>query len=395
MDAPADHPDAAGRGLEESNELAAALRIRLARGIGSTLSGRLLRTFGAPTRVLRAGRGELTRVRGVGAAHHRALGAPALDRAVAEEQEWLGHLGARVHWLGSPGYPAPLAQLPDPPGLIWIRGELVPEDQVAVAIVGTRACTEYGRRTAYRLAFDLARSGFTIVSGLARGIDGAAHQGALDAGGRTIGVCGCGLAVRYPAANADLLESIPDRGALLCELPCRFPPRPQNFPARNRLLCALALAVIIVEAPRGSGALITADLALDQGREVLAVPGPIDQPASAGTNSLIQAGAGVVTSADDVISELAPRLHALGAAPASASPAPTTARPAPRLQPEEASLVELVRRCQGGLSEIVERSGLEPAELQTRLLDLELRGIIEKLPGNRFRVLIPEQPGRA
>jgi DNA processing protein len=228
-------------------------------------------------------------------------------------------------------YPSNLRHVPDPPPVLFVRGGVLPGDRSAVALVGTRRATDYGRAVADRLARDLARAGVTLVSGLARGIDTAVHHAALDAGGRTLAVLGNGLDQVYPAHNAGLARQIVDRhaGALVSEFPPGVPPESVNFPRRNRIISGLSLVTVILEAGERSGALITADFALEQGREVLVVPGNIFSPTWAGTNCLLKQGATPVTSADDILEvlnstarstvsalatpELAPEQHELGA----------------------------------------------------------------------------------
>lgn len=210
-------------------------------------------------------------------------------------------------WLlipGDPRYPERLRQLAYAPPVLYVRGTIQPEDDLALAVVGTRKATPYGRQAAARLSQQVAAQGVTIISGLAQGIDAAAHQGALNAGGRTFAVLGCGIDRVYPRQHAELAHQISSSGALISEFPLGTPPSGVNFPRRNRLISGLALGVLIVEAPETSGALITAEIALEQGREVFAVPGNIFNPAGRGTNRLIQDGAKLVTNVADILDEL-------------------------------------------------------------------------------------------
>ncbi|MER3438938.1 MAG: DNA-protecting protein DprA [Chloroflexota bacterium] len=224
--------------------------------------------------------------------------------ALEKEIERLDKLGVRVVTLADADYPPLLAQIPSPPPVLYVRGSLQPDDATAVAIVGTRRATAGGREIASRLARELAEAGVTIVSGLARGIDGVAHQAALDAGGRTLAVLGSGVNVIYPPEHRQLAQRIVDAGALISDYPPDTQPDAVNFPPRNRIISGLSLGVVIVEAPEKSGALITCDFAADQGREVFVVPGSVLSHATQGSNRLLRDGARVVLSAEDVLEDL-------------------------------------------------------------------------------------------
>ena len=212
--------------------------------------------------------------------------------------------GAHVYTWDSPDYPALLRAIPDAPFVLFVRGEIIPADEWSIALVGTRKATVYGREVARRLSTDLVRSGVTVISGLARGIDGIAHRAALEAGGRTIAVMGSGVDYVYPAEHRKLAEEIAENGALVSDFPLGTRPEGSNFPARNRIISGLSLGTLVIEAGVRSGALITADFALDQGREVFAVPGSILSSASIGTNRLLRDGAHVVTGAGDILETL-------------------------------------------------------------------------------------------
>jgi DNA processing protein len=213
-------------------------------------------------------------------------------------------VGAHIVTLGDEEYPILLRDLHDAPALLYVCGSILPSDNLALGIVGTRKATNYGRDTAHRLSKQLVGDHVTIVSGLAHGIDTAAHRGALDGGGRTFAVMGCGIEQIYPAQNRDLAYEIAANGAIISEFPVGAPPEKGNFPRRNRVISGLSLGVLVVEAPENSGALITAEMAAEQGREVFAVPGNIYNPTSRGTNRLIQDGAKLVQSVEDIVSEL-------------------------------------------------------------------------------------------
>lgn len=304
-------------------ELHDLLRLTLTPGLGPVLISRLLSAFGSAGEVLRASARDLERVRGIGAGKSPALarGMKESGPLVPPELELAAQIGARLIPRTSPEYPPLLASISDAPPLIYARGEISPsgEDQYPVAIVGSRECTHYGLEQSERFATFLASSGLTVVSGGARGIDTAAHRGALRAGGRTIAVLGCGLAECYPPENRGIYDEIAgsggsgSHGAIVSELPLRTPPDADNFPARNRLISGMSLGVIVIEAGQRSGSLITARLAAeDHGREVMAVPGRVDSAASRGTHDLLKrGGAALVTEPADVLEVLhAPARHA-------------------------------------------------------------------------------------
>ena len=299
----------------------------------------------------------------------RALlaGGAAAARAAAEEKE-AARLGVAIVGLDEPGYPALLRRTFDAPPVLYVRGRLCDgEDTPAVAVVGARAATPAGMALAGAMARDLARWGATIVSGLARGIDTAAHSGALEGGGRTVAVLGCGLDRVYPKENGRLADRIAATGAVVSEFPLGTAPMPEHFPRRNRVIAGWARAVVVVEAAERSGALNTARCAADEGRDVLAVPGHPTQPVSAGTNQLIRDGAGLVRNAADVAAEMG-----LEVVP---STTPLTGDPILEALPPDAPAT---------LEELAARSGLETSALLARLTDLELRDAIRRLPGPLF-----------
>jgi DNA processing protein len=279
-----------------------------------------------------------------------------------------------------PGYPALLASIPSPPALD-VRGALSPEDALAVAIVGARQATAYGVEVAETLAAELATRGVTIVSGLARGIDTAAHRAALAAGGRTLAVLGHGIARVYPPENRALAAAIAERGALLSQFPASAPPLQFNFPLRNRTLAGLVLGVVVVEAAERSGALITAGLAGDLGREVFAVPGRITSPASRGTNALLRDGAKLVSHWTDIVSELPePWRRAVAEAPAAGV---ETTPPAPGS--DEARMLQLLSVDEAQhIERLIARAGVDAARAGTALIALELTGRARQLAGQRW-----------
>jgi DNA processing protein len=310
---------------------------------------------------------------------------------VAAEWELVRRHGVDVLTVDDPSYPEQLVAYDDSPPLLYLRGNLLPADRQAIGIVGSRQCTSYGRRVAERLAGGLARAGFTVISGLARGIDGAAHRAALEAGGRTIAVLAGGLSRIYPPEHADLAERIVERGAILTETPMLLEPQPGMFPARNRIISALSRAVVIVEAGERSGALITATHAAEQGREVFVVPGPTDSPASAGCLELIRKGARMIRHVDDLLEDLA-GLSAPIAAPRQSPPRPPS-QPAPPPPPPSGpppGLDDTAVRIWEFLSEprhiddLARELDLPAGRLGGMLTLLEMKKVVRKMPGNVF-----------
>jgi len=286
-----------------------------------------------------------------------------------------------------PDYPALLGAVPVPPAL-WVRGVIGADDALAVAIVGARRATPYGLEAAERLASELAARGVTIVSGLARGIDTAAHRGALAAGGRTVAVLGCGIDVVYPPENRELARAIEAQGALVSQFAPGMAALPGHFPARNRTLAGLALGVVVVEAAERSGALITAGFAGDLGRELFAVPGRISSDASAGTNRLIQDGAKLVTCWQDIVSELPEPWRRAVKSPSEVA----SGLPRPNAESDEGRVLTLLTADEPQhIEQLIARGGLDPARAGAALVVLELDGWVRQLTGQRWIVV----PGRA
>ena len=350
--------------------------------LGPVLFHRLIQAFGSPAQVFQTPLHDLNALRGISLSLAEAiLGFRQWDR-VEEHLARLQALGANMLTLNDPGYPLRLKEIPIPPPLIFVKGEITPEDSLALAIVGTRGASYYGKKTCSSLARELARRQVTVVSGLARGIDTAAHQGALEGGGRTLAVLGCGLDVTYPPENRELYGRIPESGALVTEYPLGTPPEAHNFPRRNRLISGLALGVLVVEAGLKSGATITAQCALEQGREVLAVPGPINSPTSIGPHRLIQQGAKLVQDVDDILAEL-PKVGALKrAAAGETSRGPVDTRPV--LFRVDDPLLPLLGAEPLQLEELVQASRLPAPEVMSRLTLLELQGLVRELPGKCY-----------
>ena len=334
--------------------------------------GRLLGRLGGPVEVWQAPRAELVAILGEEAgekvARERAQADPEREVTLA------GRLGARIITWEEEAYPKALKEIPDPPPVLYVLGEIEEKDELAIAIVGTRRCTSYGRVVAERLARELAARGVTVVSGLAPGIDTAAHRGALSSG-RTIAVLGTGLGRPYPAGSEPLIRRIAASGAVISEFPFEQGGTQWTFPRRNRIIAGLSLGVLVVEAPARSGALITVDRALEQGKEVLAVPGPITSEASVGTNRLIREGAKPVTCLEDILEELPLR---------PLEPVVRGAEPAADLDDDARTVYDLLGLEPLGLSELVERTGLPHSRLSQILVELELAGLVQEVAGRRY-----------
>ena len=295
-------------------------------------------------------------------------------RDLDAEMERIRAQGISVLTWEDEDYPRLLREIYDPPPVLYVKGQILPEDEWAVAVVGTRAATTYGKEAATRIAGGLARNGVTIVSGLARGIDSAAHRAALEAGGRTIGVLGCGLDIIYPPENRRLAAQIIQHGALISEYPLGTPPEGSNFPPRNRIISGISLGVVIVEAGRRSGALITADYALDQGREVFAVPGNIFRHASQGTNALIREGATPVLSVEDILEALNLTMISKQQAARAIIPENET----------ESRLLKCLSADPIHVDEIGQQTGLPISEVTSALTLMELKGLVRQVGGMHY-----------
>jgi DNA processing protein len=369
---------------ELSTEAIDLLALNLVPDLGPRLTAALLRHFGSAGAVRRATAADLRRVPLIGPTLSEkfadALSAVPLDR----EFELITQHKVRLVASGSAEYPANLGQIYDPPYLIYARGTFAPTDNRAVAIVGSRGCTGYGRRVTERLATDLVAAGYTIISGLARGIDGVAHTATLKAGGRTIAVLAGGLSRIYPPEHADLAAQIEAAGALVSEAPMDARPLKDMFPPRNRIISGLAQAVIIVEAADHSGTLITARHAVEQDREVFAVPGPVDSPASAGCHRLIRDGATLARSSDDILESLASGLSPGVGATAPAKPQATAPAPPPELDGPARQIWDFLVDGPRPVDAMTQQLGLPVQELTRTLMTLEMKKVVRRLPGNNY-----------
>ncbi len=348
-------------------------------GIGRVTFRRLIGHFGSAASVLNASRGELEDFGLSGRILDAMRSAPWRERA-EQERSRAEKRGVAIITGDDPAFPRQLRLTPDPPLYLYVRGSLLPRDDSAVAVVGTRSPTHYGLNVARRMAADLAATGLTVVSGMARGIDTQAHRGALAGRGRTIAVLGCGIDQAYPPENRDLMEEIAGNGAVITENPFGTRPESGYFPARNRIISGLSAGTVIIEAAEDSGSLITADYALKQGRKLFAVPGNVSSPVSRGANGLIKQGAVLVETAGDV-------LRVLGL-PRGRDSAGGGRRPRPALTEEEQSVFDTVTAEPKHIDILLMECGGTPGRLSGALVTLELKGLVKQLPGKYFvRVL--------
>ncbi len=362
---------------EESKAL---LHLSLTKGIGTSTYRTLLERFGSASAVLNARKTDLADIPGIGTKLagelSRSKDSVNIDKELAVAQEH----GVNIVPYTHEHYPHNLRTIYDPPLVLYIKGDINPSDVLSMAIVGARRCTYYGQSQSKRLARLLGQSGFTIISGLARGIDTAAHQGALEVGARTIAVMGCGLGRVYPRENRELAERISCQGAVISELPMLTPPTDKNFPPRNRLISGLSLGVVVVEASQRSGALITAHWALEQGKEVFAVPGQVDSPYSRGTHKLLKEGAKLVEDAGDIIEELGPLAETLSVDGKEEIRDPRSLA----LNSQEKKIFSLLSSQPKTIDEITEESQLPASNVASTLMILEIRKLAKQLSGKRF-----------
>ena len=354
------------------------LALSLTPGVGSIFTKRLLDRFQTPEAIFRAPMKELLEIEGLGEKVAREIQRGPLEKVVEKELVLLKEAGGKMITLRDEDYPMRLKDIYDPPALLYVRGELRREDELAIAIVGSRKTSPYGRWFTEKIGQDLARHGVTVVSGMARGIDSVAHMGALQGGGRTIAVLGCGVDVIYPSENRNLFHQIIEHGAVLSEFPMGSPPEGGHFPRRNRIISGLSIGVVIVQASAESGSLITAGYALEQGREVFAVPGNVGAEGSRGTNQLIKEGAKLVESTEDILEEILPQWKR------EKEILPKAETPLPDLSEEEMLLYRLLGESPLHIDAIIRESQLDPGRVSSLLLNLELKGLISQWPGKCF-----------
>ncbi|NNC87522.1 MAG: DNA-protecting protein DprA [Akkermansiaceae bacterium] len=351
--------------------------------VGPVRVRRLLERFGNPQSILGAPESKTRAVNGVGPEMARILHRWEDHADLAAELASAADRGINIITAADAVWPDPLCEMPDAPLLLYVWGDLLERDRHAIALVGSRRTTHYGRDCTKKLSFQIAHAGFTVISGLARGIDTTAHEGALAADGRTVAVLGSGLAQLYPPENLPLAEKIADgHGAVVTEFPLHQPPDKQTFPQRNRIVAGWCAGLVVVECAARSGALITANLAGEYGRQVFAVPGPIDRPSSAGCNELIRTGATLITDGAQVLEDLDHLPLAPPTRPDLYSPIPET-DPASLNSEEEAVLAQLDGQ-ERSIDEIITAAGLPASTVSVTLLRLEMKRLAKQLPGSYF-----------
>lgn len=397
-----------------ANETISLIHLNLIQGVGVKTVQFLIKVFGSAENALKATPEELRKLERLPPAICEHLIRKQVGCPLARELELIDQYGCQIVTLYDTAYPPLLKEIDTPPLLLYVRGELKPEDALSISLVGSRQAKDYGRRVSYQLSYQLAQRGVTVISGFAKGIDTCAHRGALEAGGRTIAVMGNGLSLVYPAENRELAEKIAESGALISEFPMGMKPMADNFPRRNRVISGLTLGTVVVEASNRSGALITARLAGEQGREVFAVPGEIFSELSTGTHKLIDNGAKLINTVEDLFEAL-PR-HALNQffIPASSPvpdteterprepavakrvPQPSASRPSPEksepapvmplpdLTPDEKTVFDAIEVPSSHIDTIVRATQLPISQVSSVLLMLELKGVVQQLPGKQF-----------
>jgi len=369
------------------NERAALLTLTHVSKIGPVTVRRLLEYFPSAADALSASPNELAQIKGIGPGLATILASATKEIDLKAITAQMKQLGLRYIIPTDDEYPAALREIYDPPFGLFIRGDIKPCDAHGIAVVGSRRCTHYGLKATKNLCGQMARAGLTVLSGFARGIDTAAHKAAIDAGGRTIAVLGSGLGNLYPPENKALADRIiaEGKGAILSEFPIHMAPNKQSFPLRNRIVSGMSKGILVVECPAWSGAMITANLAADQGRTVYAVPGPIDHPSSAGCHKLIKDGATLASSADDILDDLEMLLPPgqdfnRGELPAAAPPKDLPA--------DAAKIYAILDSLEQQVDDIIEKTKLPAAIVTTELMRLEMLHLTKQLPGRRFVKLV-------
>lgn len=374
-----------------SSDIEKWLKLIRADGVGPVTFAKFIRHFGSPDRALGASVSELAKVDGIGFKTAERIASKHEKFDSADELALAEKLGVWLVTLEDRRYPPVLKQIYDPPPVLYVKGSLTRQDNLAISIVGSRRCSLYGQEQSTRFAHFLASAGFTICSGMARGIDTLAHQGALAAGGRTIAVQGCGLANIFPPENKKLFELIAESGACISELPLRYEPLAENFPPRNRIIAGLSLGTIVIEAGLNSGALITAKAALDYNREVMAVPGKIDSPLSQGTHKLLKEGARLIESVGDVMEalgyigeQLEPHASRAAADAAAQAEAPLFDARQLKLSADERTIYDCLDKEPKHVEQVIADTELTPGSVSAALISLRLKGLIKQLPGSMF-----------
>ena len=398
-----------------SNETVSLIHLNMIQGVGLKTVQLLRDVFGSAAHALQATSEELEKIERLSPTMRDLLSRKPVQYPIERELELIHEYGCQIVTLYDDAYPPLLKEIDTPPLVLYIRGKLTSEDALSISLVGSRDARDYGRKVGYRLSYQLAQRGLTVVSGLAKGIDTSAHRGALEAGGRTIAVMGSGLSFIYPATNSALAEKIEASGALISEFSMDVKPKPRNFPRRNRIISGLTLGTVVVEASNRSGALITARLAGEQGREVFAVPGEIFSELSTGTHKLINNGAKLINTVDDLLNELPPYvLNQIQSESVTASapdmesessqeppieksdtkseavqspveaPQPVQKPPPPDLTPDERTVFDAIEVPSSHIDTIVRTTQLPIGQVSSVLLMVELKGIVQQLPGKQF-----------
>ncbi len=363
------------------------LTLKSVPGVGNLLFKRLIDRFGSPERVFHASPEALANVEGISGSLSITIARYKPTEGVKRELDLVRRKNYQVVLFTDTDYPPLLKEIPDPPPFLYVRGRL-PDTRLSISVVGSRNATEYGIRTTRRLCRDLAGLGWITISGMALGIDTAAHKGSLAAGGKTIAVLGSGLERIYPRENRALFDSIAQNGAVISELPLQAEPDAHHFPARNRIISGISLGTVVVEAARRSGSLITARLAAEQNREVFAVPGSIQSFKSSGTHLLIKQGAKLVEQTRDIVEELSPMLSTPSGSSASNE---AEDRRLADLPPGEQQIARALDAYPVHIDDLARKMDLPIATISSLLLSLELKGIARQLPGKLYIFASPEE----
>jgi len=359
----------------------ALVALNLVEHVGPVRVRNLIEHFGEAPAVLSASKARLLQVRGIGDETAEAISNWEKSIDLSGELRRIAEFGCHILISSDEEYPELLRQIYDPPIVLYVKGRLGARDKNAVAIVGSRMTTHYGIESARKLGYQLAQVGVTVVSGGARGIDTAAHQGALSASGRTVAVLGTGINQIFPPENAELFERIASNGAVITQFPFNRPADKQSFPIRNRIVAGMSLGAVVVEANLTSGALITANMAVEYGRQVFAVPGRIDSPRSKGCHELIKKGAKLCEGAEDILSEFEYLFPSSNRPPGASQ---TGVLPALTLSENEQIIYDALGTEEEGIDEIIRASGLPSSAVSVALLSLEMKRLIRQLPGKRF-----------
>src|SRR5664279_4277849 len=359
----------------------ALIALNLIEGVGPVRARSLIEHFGGAPAILSASRHELLRVRNIGDDTAEKISGWEKSIDLAGELKRIADFGCHVLISSDENYPASLREIYDPPLVLYVKGELTAKDKSAVAMVGSRMTTHYGIETARKLAYQLAYVGVTVVSGGARGIDTAAHQGALAAKGRTVCVLGAGINIVFPPENAELFGRIAENGAVITQFPFNRNGDRQSFAIRNRIIAGMTLGTVVVEADLHSGALITSNFATEYGRQVFAVPGRIDSPRSKGCHDLIKKGAKLCEDAEDILSEFEYLFPGSNRPP---SPGETGVLPALELSANEQKVYDSLDGEERSIDEVIRKSGLPSSAVSVALLSLEMKHVIKQLPGKLF-----------